>query len=82
MSAVDLQGKRVLIPLADAFMGPVLCEVFAEQGARVIESTASLVDPRAPAAVIDVAGTDDAVIDNLKGGCDALLYLAASPFTR
>ena len=33
-----LAGKRVLITQADAFMGPVLCEVFAEQGAEVIAS--------------------------------------------
>ena len=26
-------GKRVLITQADTFMGPALCEVFAEQGA-------------------------------------------------
>lgn len=37
-----LTGLRVLITQADAFMGPALCEVFAEQGATVIASTADL----------------------------------------
>jgi 2-keto-3-deoxy-L-fuconate dehydrogenase len=31
MSNQILQGKRVLVTHADAFMGPVLCEVFANQ---------------------------------------------------
>ena len=35
----SLQGKRVLITQADAFMGPVLCEVFAAHGAAVVAST-------------------------------------------
>ena len=29
----SLLGKRVLVTQADVFMGPVLCEVFAERGA-------------------------------------------------
>lgn len=29
MAALNLQGKRVWITQADAFMGPVLCDVFA-----------------------------------------------------
>jgi 2-keto-3-deoxy-L-fuconate dehydrogenase len=33
-----LVGRRVLITQSTAFMGPVLCEVFAEQGATVIAS--------------------------------------------
>ena len=39
-----LAGKRVLITQADAFMGPALCEVFAEQGAQVVASTAAFAD--------------------------------------
>ena len=35
-----LSGKRVLITQADEFMGPALCEVFAEQGAEVVASMA------------------------------------------
>ena len=46
MSGGILQGKRVLITQADAFMGPVLCQVFAEQGASVMANTQPLIDPR------------------------------------
>jgi 2-keto-3-deoxy-L-fuconate dehydrogenase len=65
MSSSILQGKRVLITQADAFMGPVLCEVFAEQGASVMANTRSLVDPRAPAAVVTAAGLIDVLVVNL-----------------
>ena len=65
MSSSILQGKRVLITQADAFMGPVLCEVFAEQGAFVISSTQPLIDPNAPAAVIAAAGRVDVLVANL-----------------
>ncbi|MFP5401042.1 MAG: hypothetical protein ACLGH1_03735 [Gammaproteobacteria bacterium] len=37
-----LAGKRVLITQADAFMGPALCEVFAEQGAELVASASAL----------------------------------------
>lgn len=60
-----LLGRRVLITQADAFMGPVLCEVFAEEGAQVIASTASLVGPDAPAAVVAAAGHIDVLVANL-----------------
>lgn len=42
-----LSRKRVLITQATEFMGPVLCEVFAEQGAEVVASSEELVDPGA-----------------------------------
>ena len=29
-----LRGKRILVTQADAFMGPVLCEVLAAHGAE------------------------------------------------
>ena len=32
----DLKGKRILVTQANTFMGPKLCEVFAEMGAEVI----------------------------------------------
>ncbi len=35
MAGMNLMGKRVLITNADVFMGPVLCQVFAEHGATV-----------------------------------------------
>lgn len=60
-----LIGKRVLLTQADQFMGPVLGEVFARHGATVIASTASLVDPDAPAAVVAEAGRVDVLVANL-----------------
>lgn len=60
-----LANKRVLITQADVFMGPALCGVFAAHGATVIASTASLVGPDAPAAVVAAAGDIDVLIANL-----------------
>ena len=60
-----LQGKRVLITHADAFMGPVLCETFARHGATVIASTDPLLDPQAPGRVVDQAGHVDVLLANL-----------------
>lgn len=40
-----LQGKRVLITQAEDFMGPALCEVFAQQGAEVIANAQALSPP-------------------------------------
>ena len=60
-----LANKRVLITQVDAFMGPVLCEVFAARGATVIASTESLLDPQAPAAVVAAAGPVDVLVANL-----------------
>lgn len=65
MSNSILQGKRVLITQANAFMGPVLCEVFAAHGAVVIASAEALVDPMAPATVIAAAGEIDILVVNL-----------------
>jgi NAD(P)-dependent dehydrogenase (short-subunit alcohol dehydrogenase family) len=60
-----LQGKRVLVTQAGEFMGPVLCEVFAEQGADVVASTASLLERDAPARAVADAGTIDVLVANL-----------------
>ena len=65
MAAAPLAGKRVLITQADAFMGPVLCEVFAEQGAEVVASTESLREADAPAALVARCGAIDVVVANL-----------------
>lgn len=65
MSNSLLKGKRILVTQADAFMGPVLCEVFAEHGALVIASAQSLVDPEAPARVVASAGEIDVLLANL-----------------
>lgn len=60
-----LQGKQVLITQADTFMGPVLCEVFAEHGASVIASREALIEAEAPAAVVAAAGRIDVLVANL-----------------
>lgn len=60
-----LAGKRVLITHADAFMGPVLCEVFASHGATVIASTDPLTGVDAPRAVVAAAGHVDVLVANL-----------------
>jgi 2-keto-3-deoxy-L-fuconate dehydrogenase len=64
----SLQGKRILITQADAFMGPASCEVFAEQGAQVVASQVALGEPDAAARVVHEAlgGSPlDAVVVNL-----------------
>ncbi len=66
MTAQSLQGKRVLVTHADAFMGPVLCEVLAAQGAIVIASTDALLDVNAPASVVAAAGQVDVLVANLS----------------
>lgn len=60
-----LQGKRVLITQSDAFMGPMLCEVFAEQGATVIASVEDLSPPDAAQHVVQSAGELDILVANL-----------------
>ena len=61
----SLLGKRVLVTQADMFMGPVLCEVFAEHGATVIGSNDPLLSAGAPTTVITEAGHIDVLIANL-----------------
>lgn len=65
MTRESLKGKRVLITQADVFMGPMLCEVFAEHGANVIPNTDSLLTPEAPAAIILAVGEIDVLVANL-----------------
>lgn len=65
MSNQILSGKRVLVTQADAFMGPVICEVFASHGATVIPSTGPLTDAAAPGAIIAAAGHVDILVANL-----------------
>jgi 2-keto-3-deoxy-L-fuconate dehydrogenase len=65
MPGTSLQGKRILVTQADDFMGPTLCQVLAEHGAEVIASSAALIDPDAPAALIAASGHIDVLIANL-----------------
>lgn len=60
-----LADRRVLITQATEFMGPVLCEVFAEQGAGVIASAEPLAPPAAAASVVQDAGEFDVLVANL-----------------
>lgn len=64
-SSDALAGKRVLITQSGEFMGPVLCEVFAEQGATVVASPEELSDPEAAARVVLAAGAIDVLVANL-----------------
>ena len=65
MSNPILLGRRVLVTHADAFMGPVLCEVFADHGATVIPSTDPLTSADAPAAIVAAAGHVNILVANL-----------------
>ncbi len=60
-----LVGRRVLITQATEFMGPALCEVFAEQGAQVVASAEELVAPSAAERVVREAGAIDVLVVNL-----------------
>jgi 2-keto-3-deoxy-L-fuconate dehydrogenase len=65
MSNQILLGKRVLVTQANAFMGPVLCEVFANHGATVIPSIDPLIRADAPGAIVAEAGHVDILVANL-----------------
>jgi len=61
-----LTGQRILITQATAFMGPALCEVFAEQGADVVADTRDLAPPDNARAAVRDAGAMDAMVVNLS----------------
>lgn len=65
MNGTTLEGKRVLVTQADEFMGPALCEVFAERGATVLPDTGKLTEPAAPAALVARSGRIDVLVVNL-----------------
>lgn len=65
MIDLPLRGKRILVTHADAFMGPVLCDVLARHGATVIADKDPLLDPEAPAAIVAAAGHVDVLLANL-----------------
>jgi 2-keto-3-deoxy-L-fuconate dehydrogenase len=60
-----LSGKRILVTQATEFMGPVLCDVLAEQGADVVRSAEPLHEPAAAARVVAAAGAIDVLVANL-----------------
>jgi 2-keto-3-deoxy-L-fuconate dehydrogenase len=65
MPMLSLVDKRVLVTQADAFMGPMLCEVFSAHGAHVIASQDALLSPEAVASVVSAAGRIDILVVNL-----------------
>ncbi len=65
MTSTALEGKRILVTQADEFMGPELCRVLAEQGAKVIADTRSLLPPLAASEALEQAGNIDVLVVNL-----------------
>lgn len=65
MQPSSLAGKRILVTHADAFMGPVLCEVFREHGATVIANVLPLLAPDEPTRALAEAGQVDVLVANL-----------------
>ncbi|MCG2576426.1 SDR family oxidoreductase [Dechloromonas sp. XY25] len=65
MTVQLLNGKRVLITHADAFMGPALCETFRRHGAHVVADGAPLLNPDEPAQIVAAAGQIDVLVVNL-----------------
>ncbi|MEO7548208.1 MAG: short-chain dehydrogenase, partial [Ramlibacter sp.] len=74
----SLAGKRALVTQADEFMGPMLCEVLAEQGAEVIRSTAPLLESGAASAVVRQAGVIDILVANLAYAAPTTLAIEAT----
>lgn len=60
-----LSGLRILVTQSTEFMGPVLCEVFAEQGATVVASAEPLSEPGAAERVVRDTGHIDVLVANL-----------------
>lgn len=65
MNDLALNGKRILLTHADAFMGPVLIEVLETQGATVIADNDLLHDRDAAERLFRRAGQVDIVVANL-----------------
>ena len=60
-----LTGKRILVTQATEFMGPVLCDVLARQGAAVVASTDARAEPDVAERVVREAGRIDVLVANL-----------------
>lgn len=65
MTTFDFTGKRILITQSTSFMGPALCNLFAEFGADVIADERALLDPNLPESMMQNAGHVDVLIVNL-----------------
>jgi len=62
---VRLDGLRLLVTQSQDFMGPVLCDVFAECGGTVIADRRPLTDAATIADMIAAAGRVDVLVANL-----------------
>ncbi len=65
MDPTSLQGTRILLTHADAFMGPALEKVLTARGATVHADTDLLLDPDAPARIVASAGEVDVLVAHL-----------------
>ena len=61
-----LAGKHVVVTDAGDFMGPAICELFAEEGAEVIADRRDLRPRDAAGELIGEAGRIDVLIANLS----------------
>lgn len=73
-----LAGKRVLVTQSNDFMGPALCEAFAEQGAAVVASSEPLSESGASERVVRAAGDFDVLVVNLAYGAPSSPAIEAS----
>lgn len=60
-----LDGVRVLVTRAEAYMGPAIVERFALAGAEVVADERTLTAPEAAGAAVDDAGHVDVLVANL-----------------
>lgn len=60
-----LADKKILVTQADTFMGPALCSTLTSHGARVIDSTDSLLETGAAEQLIKQSGEIDVLVANL-----------------
>ena len=60
-----LDGQRVLVTRADAYMGPAVADRFAAAGADVVADVRPLTDPDAVPALLEEVGDVDVLVANL-----------------
>ena len=60
-----LQGLRILVTQADAFMGPALCQALSAHGAAVLADTQDLTGTDAPQRMVSQHGHIDVLLVNL-----------------
>jgi NAD(P)-dependent dehydrogenase (short-subunit alcohol dehydrogenase family) len=65
MSDTRLDGKRILLTQADAWVGPTLIEVLGKLGATVLADKRVLIEPDLPAQLVREAGRVDVLIAHL-----------------